>query len=192
MHSLSPNAALLLIDLQKAVDDPSWGVRNNPDAEARVGRLLACWRAAGRPIIHVRHVSREPGSTYRPGQPGVEFKPEAAPRAGEDVVTKHRPGAFAGTDLESMLHRRGITEVVIAGVITNNSVEATARAAGDLGFRTVVVADATFTFGRRDYDGRIRTAEEVHAMSLGNLEGEYAEIAPTADVLTAAGAAPVA
>ena len=76
---------------------------------------------------------------------------------------------FVGTGLESALREAGHTILVIAGVITNNSVEATVRMAGDLGFETYVVADACFTFARKDWDGRDRTADEVHAMSLESL-----------------------
>lgn len=180
---LPRNTALLLIDLQKAIDDPSWGSRNNPGAELNVGRLLDRWRRVGMPIVHVRHVSRDPASTYRDGQPGVEFKTAAQPQQGEVVVTKHVCTAFIGTDLEARLRSFGAEDVVIAGVITNNSIEATARVCGDLGFRTIVVSDATFTFERRDYDGRMHSAEEVHAMSLANLDGEYARICTTDQVL---------
>ena len=183
MTMFSSSSTLLLIDLQNAIDDPSWGIRNNPQAEANVGRLLTAWRSTRRPIIHVRHVSHSPGSTYRDGQAGVDFKEVARPSPGEHVLTKHVCTAFIGTDLEARLRASGCEEVVIAGVITNNSVEATARACGDLGFRTIVVSDATFTFGRRDYDGVMRTAGEVHAMSLANLSGEYAQICTTDEVL---------
>ncbi|HTY58704.1 MAG TPA: cysteine hydrolase family protein [Bacteroidota bacterium] len=177
----------MLIDIQKAIDDPSWGVRNNPGAEENVRKLLAHWRRTSRPIVHVRHVSRFPGSTYRDGQPGVDFKEEALPLPGEPVITKQTGNAFVATALESLLRENNIGDVVIAGVITNNSVESTARMAGDLGFRTIVVSDGTFTFGRKDYDGRARTADEVHAMSLVNLEGEYASILSTAEVIAKAG-----
>src|SRR4249920_717972 len=85
---LRAGAALLVIDVQKAIDHPSWGERNNPGAEKNIAALLAAWRGSGRPIYHVRHDSSEPESTYRPGQPGHEFKPEAAPRAGETVMAK--------------------------------------------------------------------------------------------------------
>ena len=182
-EALPLSAALLLVDLQRAIDHPSWGVRNNPGAEENVARLLAHWRRSSRPVIHVRHVSRFPESTYRDGQPGVEFKDAALPLPGEPVITKHVPCAFIGTTLEAMLRDRAINDVVMAGVITNNSVEATARVAGDLGFRTIVVSDATFTFGRADYRGVFRSAEEVHAMSLANLQGEYAEIVPTDEII---------
>ena len=183
MANLSMTATLLLIDLQQAIDQPSWGQRNNPDAETNIARLLSHWRATGRPIIHIRHVSKSPDSTYRDGQQGVGFKPVAMPLPGETVVTKHVCTAFIGTDLEQRLRQRECEDVIIVGVITNNSVESTARVAGDLGFRTIVVADATFTFGKRDFDGNYRSAGEVHAMSLANLEGEYARILTTNQVL---------
>ena len=187
MRTLPSSAALILIDLQKAIDDPSWGKRNNPEAEANVSRLLERWRSTSRPVAHIRHLSRFPDSTYRDGQPGVEFKESALPRASEPVFTKSCASAFIGTTLAGWLHAEGIGDLVIAGVITNNSVEATARGAGDLGFRTIVVSDATFTFARTDYQGRSRTADEVHAMSLANLEGEYATICTCEQVLQIAG-----
>lgn len=138
-------------------------------------------------MIHVRHVSTEPQSTYRPGQEGCEFKREVAPREDEWVVDKSVNSAFIGTGLEARLRGANITALVITGVITNNSVEATARMAGNLGFETAVVCDATATFGRRDFAGTWRSADEVHAMSLANLDGEYARIVMTADVLEEAG-----
>jgi nicotinamidase-related amidase len=189
---LTADAVLLIVDVQQAIDHPSWGVRNNPAMEANIASLLAAWRRSGRPVIHVQHVSREPRSTYRPGQPGVEFKPEVAPLAGETVLVKHVNSAFIGTDLEARLRRAGCPTLVITGVITNNSVEATARMAGNLGFDAVVVADATATFGRADYNGKEHDADDVHALSLANLQGEYARIADTAAVLAALAAPPSA
>jgi len=182
------DAALLIIDLQKAIDDPRWaahGPRNNPGAEAVVARLLATWREAGRPVLHVRHDSKEPNSTYRPGQSSHEFKPEAMPLPGEPVIAKQVHNAFIGTDLEQRLRDAGIDTLVVAGVITNNSVEATVRMAGNLGFDTRLVEDACFTYARRDYAGRLRCADEVHAMSLANMDGEYCAVITGAAVLDA-------
>ena len=169
-------SALIIVDVQKAIDDPRWGNdRNNPDAEANIARLLARWREKGWPIFHIRHVSRDPQSTYRDSP----FKDEVNPLAGERVIEKSTNSAFIGTPLERELRQSGIDSVVITGVITNNSVEATARMAGNLGLHTTVVSDATATFGLRDYDGVWRTASEVHALSLANLDGEYAAIVDT-------------
>ena len=184
---MNPNPALLIIDVQKAIDDPSWGDdRNNPNAESNIAKLLALWRERSWPIFHIRHVSRESNSTYRPGQSGAEFKDEVLPRAGERIIEKQTNSAFIGTSLEAELRARKIADVVITGVITNNSVEATARMAGNLGFSTIVVADATATFGRRDFAGTWRTADEVHAMSLANLDGEYAKVITTDELLARA------
>ncbi len=176
--------ALIVIDVQNAIDDPSWGRdRNNLGAEENIALLLAEWRARGWPRFLVKHVSREPQSTYRPGQPGCDFKPEVTPREGDRVLEKSTNSAFIGTTLEAELRALGVREVVITGVITNNSVEATARMSGNLGFATIVVSDATATFGRRDYRGAWRTADDVHAMSLANLEGEYARVLSAREVL---------
>ncbi|MCX6599224.1 MAG: cysteine hydrolase family protein [Acidobacteria bacterium] len=180
---LPANAALLLIDLQQAIDHPSWGRRNNPQAEANAAALLARWRSLGQPVYHVRHDSTFPDSHYRPGQPGHQFKPGTAPVEGETVIAKRTNSAFVGTDLEARLRRAGQTTLVVAGVITNNSVEATVRMAGNLGFAVYLAQDACFTFGREDWDGVWRTAEEVHAMSLANMSGEYAVVKRTSEIL---------
>ena len=184
-RQLPPDGSvLLLIDLQKAIDHPSWGERNNPSAETMIARLLAHWRSKAWPVLHVRHDSTHPDSHYRPGQPGNEFKPQLAPVAGEPVIVKRTNSAFIGTDLEARLRADSRDAIVIAGVITNNSVEATVRMAGNLGFATYVVADGCFTFGRADWNGTFRSAEDVHAMSLANLDGEYCSVITTASLLS--------
>jgi nicotinamidase-related amidase len=131
----------------------------------------------------VRHDSIEPASHDRPGEPGHDFKPEVAPLAGEPIIPKRTNNAFIGTGLEDRLREGGHTALVVVGVITNNSVEATVRMAGNLGFDTYLVQDGCFTFGRRDWDGRMRSAEEVHAMSLANLNGEYCMVVSARELL---------
>lgn len=177
-----------MIDLQQAIDatyHAAEGPRNNPDAENKVATLLAAWRKTGRPIVHVRHDSVLPDSAYRPGQPGNDFKPAVAPLAGETVIPKRTNSAFIGTGLEDRLRKAGIDTLAIAGVVTNNSVEATVRMAGNLGFRTFLAEDACFAFARRDWRGVLRSAEEVHAMSLANLDGEYCTVVKSSDLLDA-------
>ena len=181
--SVPPGAVLLLVDLQVAIDHPSWGRRNNPGAESRIGRLLAHWRTQGWPVWHIRHDSLEPQSHYRPGQAGHAFKSEAAPLAGEPVIAKRTNSAFIGTDLESRLRNGAHGSIVIVGVSTNNSVEATVRMSGNLGFDTYLVSDGCFTFGRTDWNGIERSADDVHAMSLANLDGEYCSVVSAAAVL---------
>src|SRR3546814_9143913 len=114
---LTGNAALVLVDFQKAIDDPKWGRRNNPQAEARAAELLRAWRATGRPVVHVQHLSRDPDSPYRPGQPGCDFKEALRPGPGEILVQKQTNNAFVDTGLEAALRDRGVTLVVVAGVL---------------------------------------------------------------------------
>jgi nicotinamidase-related amidase len=172
--------------VQKGIDasyHAADGPRNNLAAEGNIGRLLAAWRREKRPIIHIRHDSTFPASAYRPGQDGNNFKDEVTPAAGEAVIPKNTNSAFIGTKLEQHLREHSLETLVITGVSTNNCVEATVRMAGNLGFRTYLVADACFTFGHCDFHGRPRTAEEVHSMSLANLHEEYCTVVDTAAVL---------
>ena len=168
--------ALLIVDMQHGMRTPAAGSRNNPDAESVMTSLLSHWRKIGEPVIHVRHISRTPGSLFWPGQAGVEFQAPLAPLDSEHVVEKNVPDAFINTGLERWLCARSIESVVIVGVSTNNAVEATARTCGNLGFKTYVIADATFAFAKHDFDGILRSAQEVHAMALANLHGEYATV----------------
>ena len=98
------------------------------------------------------------------------------PPPNEDVIVKHTNSAFIGTELDRKLRLAGIDTLVFCGVITNNSLEATVRMAGNLGFETYLVEDAAFTFARKDYRGHLRTAQEVHDMSLANLDRAYCTV----------------
>ncbi|WP_062787748.1 cysteine hydrolase family protein [Aquitalea pelogenes] len=183
------NSLLLLVDLQCAVDDPSWGPRNNPQAETVAGALLSAWRQQQRPLCHVRHDSQEDSSTYRPGQAGHAFKPEVIPLPEEWVLAKQTNSAFIGTDLHARLQKMACNTLIVVGVATSNSVEATVRMAGNLGYRVYLPEDACFTFGRNDWAGNWRTADEVHAMSLANLHGEYCQVCHSTQLLAALTAA---
>ena len=183
---LPSDAALLVVDVQVAIDDPKWGPRNNPAAEAAIAALLAVWREEGLPIFHIRHDSDDPHSPYRPETPGHPFKPETAPLPGEPVMAKRTNSAFVDTDLEAALDAIGATTLVVCGVLTQNSVEATVRHAGNIGYRVFLVGDACWAVDVRDLRGRLWPAEEVHALSLANLHGEYAEVV-TCETALAAG-----
>lgn len=175
------DTGLLLVDLQQWLDHAARGRRNNPAAEAGAARLLAAWRNLGMPVVHVRHDAREPGALCRPGQPGHEFKPQALPLAGELVIAKHTASAFIGTELEQQLRSNGCSALVILGA--GNALESTVRMSADLGFRTYLAADATFAFEKQDWSGRMRSAAEVHDMSLANLSDEYCTIVTTSWIL---------
>jgi nicotinamidase-related amidase len=183
MDNMETNAALVIIDMQKGMNEAKLGRRNNPGAEQRIHELLNAWRQTRRPVVHVRHISRTPGSVFWPGQPGCEFQEALAPLPHEHLVEKNVPDAFVASDLERWLHVRGIRQIVVTGVITNNSVEATARSGGNLGFDVIVPRDGCYTFDQTDLDGRLWLAQEVHALSLSNLAMDYARVMGVEDIL---------
>lgn len=186
MVNLPQTAALIVIDVQQAFLDPRWGERNNPDAESNIARLLATWRNTRRPIRHVVHDSAEPNSLLRPRSPGNAIQAVAAPRATEPVYRKCVNSAFIGTNLEKDLRQDGIDTLVIVGLTTNHCVSTTARMAGNLGFKTYVISDATATFARPALDGTIRPAETVHSAALSDLHQEFATVLDTAEILKSA------
>lgn len=185
MKPLGQKCALIVIDMQNGFDDVTWGTRNNPSAEACVALLLKAWREAAAPVIHVHHHSSIPAGLFRPGSRGSEPKPLAVPQDGEAVYHKRVNSAFIGTTLERDLRNQGIESLVIVGLTTNHCISTTARMAGNLGFDTYVVADATATFERPGADGRLRHADEVHNAALGDLHGEFAEVVDTKTVVAA-------
>jgi nicotinamidase-related amidase len=183
MPRLPSDTVLIIVDVQQAIDDPKWGPRNNPDAEEQIAALLQAWRDAGMPIIHIRHDSIDPRSPYRPDLPGNAFKDEAMPLAGETVLPKSTNSAFIGTELDDRLSRVGATTLVICGVLTHNSLEATVRHAGNLGYRVIVPGDACWAVDVRDRTGRMWPAEDVHQLSLAVMDGEYAKVTESAVLL---------
>jgi nicotinamidase-related amidase len=182
---LEPCTALVPIDLQQGFDEPSWPRRNNPALDANGRRLLKVWRAAEQPVIHVRHDSVEPGSTLRPEQPGNAFRPGFEPQTGEPLVSKSVNCAFLGTDLELRLRRLGAGAVVFFGLSTDMCVSTTVRIASNLGFRTIVAADACACFDLPDESGSVIPAEDVHAAHLATLRAEFAEVATTDEIIAA-------
>ena len=186
MLTLDNRTALLIIDVQVGLDDPSLGERNNPDAEAHMARLLAAWRAAGRPVYHVQHMSTNPHSTLRPGQPGNAIKPALAPEDDEPLIQKTVNSAFIGTDLADRLRAAGITTLVIVGLTTEHCISTSARMASNLGFTTIVVADATAAHAHPGYDGTPYSAATIHAVELATLHGEFALVLTTDQILAQA------
>jgi nicotinamidase-related amidase len=182
--TLPATTALLLIDVQKAWDDPSWGVRSTPEAEANVARLLAGFRAAGRPVLHVRHASGNPASPLHPDQPGHAFKPEARPLPGEPLFTKSVHAAFLGTGLEDHLRAHGLKGLVIAGITTHLCVSTTARLGANLGYDITVVSDASSALSLDDGEGGRIPAETAHRVALAELRGQFARVRTTDEVLS--------
>jgi nicotinamidase-related amidase len=184
MNAMFPKTtALLLVDVQLAWDEPYWGQRNNPGAEANLAALAQAFRRNGLMVIHLQHDSRDPNSPLFPGEPGHAFKPETAPLPGEVVFAKTGHGAFVGTPLEAHLREHGIDRLVIGGFTTSHCVSTTARMACDLGFKTVVVRDACAAFDLDDMDGNRIPAQTLHDVALTELHGEFAMVLPTEALL---------
>jgi len=180
---LSKRAALMVIDVQDGLDEPIWGKRNNPNMEQNIAKLLDGWRKSGRPVIHVKHDSKLPHSPLRPRSPGNKIKDAVRPVKGEPVVSKRVNSAFIGTSLERDLRRRRIHTLIMTGLVTDHCVSTTARMAGNLGFDTIVVSDATATFDRVGHDGKKYAAEEIHNTALASLKDEFAQILETETIL---------
>lgn len=176
-------AVLIVVDVQQAFNDPRWGQRNNPMAEENIAALLAAWRKAGQPLIHVHHRSRDSKGLFHSDAPGAKVKPEAVPLPGETVIYKQVNSSFIGTDLEQRLRAMGAPTVVVCGITTDHCVSTTARMAGNLDFTTLIISDATATFERTGPDGRHYSAELMHDTALASVNGEFAEVVDTATVI---------
>ena len=187
--SFDARTALIPIDVQRGFD-LSPGRVNNPAMEANGLRLLAAWRAAGLPLIHVRHDSVKPGSPFAPGQPGNALRPGFEPLGSEPLVTKSVNAAFIGTDLDLRLRRLGVEQVLLFGLLTDMCVSTTARVAANLGYRTLVVGDACTSIHLADRDGSMIDAAQIHRAHLATLHAEFATVLDTAEVLRALAPAP--
>jgi len=176
--------ALIIIDVQEAFNSPYWGTRNNLFAEENMKSLLEEWRKRKLPVFHIQHVNKEDvQSMFYQYAETVNFKEEVKPLPDEIIIQKSVNSAFIGTNLEEQLREKKCNTVVIVGLTTNHCVETTTRMAGNLGFTTYLVSDATATFNRKGLDGTEYSAEDIHNMTLVNLHDEFAKIVMTEDVL---------
>ena len=179
--SKSDRPALILIDIQKGFENLEyWGEeRNNPDAENNAGELLEIWRKNQLPIFHIKHCSSSPTSLLNESNEGNEFKEIVKPISGETIIKKNVNSAFIGTDLKEQLDNNKITKLVIVGLTTDHCVSTTTRMAGNLGFDTFIVSDATATFNKKGLDGQNFSAELMHETALASLNGEFATVVTT-------------
>ncbi|GAA1347008.1 cysteine hydrolase family protein [Arthrobacter roseus] len=191
MKTLHANAALVVIDVQRAFDDPYWGKSNNPACEENIASLIMAWESERRPIVVVRHDSKDAGSPLHPSADGNALKPFVAEAYPDLLVTKHVNSAFIGSpDLDSWLTEEGIRQIVVCGIQTNMCVETTSRMGGNLGYEVIFPLDATRTFDmvgpiRADGETLTATADELmHATAVNLHGGGFADVVTTAEVLT--------
>ena len=150
------------------------------------GELLKLWRRHELPVFHVQHCSSNPGSLLHESKEGNEFKDLVKPIDNEPIIKKNVNSAFIGTSLEAQLRDLMITQLVIVGLTTDHCVSTTTRMAGNLGFDTFLVADATATFNKKGLEGQIFSAELIHETALASLNVEFATIVTTGYILTSA------
>jgi nicotinamidase-related amidase len=181
------NPALILIDIQQGFDNiPYWGgERNNPDAELNARKLLDHWRANKLPLFHIQHCSTNPNSMLAESNPGNAHKEIVKPLPGEQVIKKTVNSAFIGTDLKERLDAAGIDTVVIVGLTSEHCVSTTARMAGNFGYETFVVADATAAFAKTGIEGEHYSAETIHLTALAQINNEFATVLNTNEVIDA-------
>ena len=179
------NVALILIDIQKGFDEEEYwgGNRNNKDAEEKSALILNKWRVLNLPVFHVVHSSQNVISRLHESHPGFEIKDEVKPIDGETVIKKNVNSAFIGTDLKERLDNLGINKLVIIGLTTNHCVSTTTRMAGNFGFDTLLISDATATFDRIGINGQKFSSELIHQTTLANLNNEFAQVINTEKLL---------
>jgi len=184
--------ALILVDIQQDYFPGGAYPLAGPEAAAASARtVLDAFRAAGELVVHIFHVATEPEATFfRPETPGIAFHPLVAPIEGEAVLEKHEPNSFIGTGLQELLSGAGVTDLVIVGMMSSMCIDSTTRAAQELGFDVTVVADACaapdLAFGDQIIPGAT-----VHASFMAALDGSFAAVVPSADLLGLSGTASV-
>ncbi len=184
--------ALLVIDVQMALahDDAGGAARSCREAEKNIAALLAAFRERGETIIHIHHHALDAGDPFHADAPGAAVQPFAKPIDGEAIVIKHVSSGFVGTALEDDLRSSKIEQLILCGAVANFCVESTARSAGNLGFDAQYVSDAVWAYGATGPDGVEHTPEQLHSVTLSNIDGEFATVVQTAQVMEQLPAAP--
>jgi nicotinamidase-related amidase len=173
LFASEPTTALLIIDIQDFYFPGGNVPLVEPEAAAaNAARVLAAFRAEGKPVVHVRHDI----------EPGGAIHASVAPKGGEKVFTKSEISCFNGTQVLAYLTKIGVERLVIVGMQTHMCLEAATRSAYDLGFECVVIGDACATRDLK-YGDRTIPAADVHASTLATLDGTYAKVVDTETLL---------
>jgi nicotinamidase-related amidase len=176
--------ALVIVDIQNDYFPGGLHQLVDPEAAAANARqLLGVFRQSGEPVLHIQHVWDSADAEFmRPGTFGVEIHESVSPVAGEQVIQKANPNSFLETPLEAELRAKGVEHVVVCGMMTSMCVDATVRAAVDLGFEATVAHDACATCDL-EFAGEIIPARQVHGAFLAALGDGYAAVRATDDLL---------
>jgi nicotinamidase-related amidase len=183
---LGDRPVLVVIDMQRAIDMPGRPARGNPDLDRNGQRLIALFRAAGRPIVHVRHDSVEPDSWFHPSHPGNALRPGFEPGPGEGLVVKSVNAAFIGTDLDLRLRRLGATSVVCCGWASDMCVSTTVRVGANIGWPMVLVPEACDCCDLPDPFGPgVIAARDLHRAHMATLAADFCRLASLEEIAAA-------
>lgn len=178
------DTCLLIIDIQNDYfPGGKMELVGSEQAGQTAGQLLTAFRQRQWPTVHIQHLSLRPGATFFiPNTPGADIHSSVQPTPTETVMIKHYPNSFRDTSLLTHLQAQGIKRVVVAGMMTHMCVDASVRAAADLGFTCLVAQDACAT-RNLTFSGREVAAADVHAAFLAALNGVYSRVMPTTAIL---------
>ncbi|WP_227938810.1 cysteine hydrolase family protein [Alkalihalobacillus deserti] len=179
------STALIIIDIQNDYFPNGKMELSNPVKVANnAGEILEWFRQNNKDnIFHVQHISDDEGiGFFLPNTEGVKINEAVLPIEEENIIIKHTPNSFFNTDLESKLKENGVTKLVIVGMMTHMCVDATVRAAMELGFESTLIEDACTTTDLA-YQGKIVPAEQVHYAFISALNGIYANVISTEDFI---------
>lgn len=178
------NTALLLIDIQNDYFPGGAFEQHNMETAAQnAAALLAHFREHDLPLIHVRHENlREGAIFFLPDTPGANIHKSVAPNDNETIVQKNFPNSFRQTNLQDMLQKKGIENLVICGAMSLMCIDATTRAAADMGYNVSVIEDACAA-RELSFKDKTISAPHVHGAFMAALGMGYAEILSTQDYL---------
>jgi nicotinamidase-related amidase len=175
---------LVLVDIQNDYfEGGKMPLEGSRKAAQTAERLVSLFRKNRLPVVHIQHVSAQAGATFFiPNTPGVEIHAAVKPLETETVIQKHFPNSFRETGLLAHLQQKGIRRLIIAGMMTHMCVDATTRAATDLGFRCLIAQDGCATRSLK-FQNRVIPAEDVHGAFLAALNGAYGRVMPVDQII---------
>jgi nicotinamidase-related amidase len=187
------NTALLLIDIQNDYfPNGRMPLEKSTEASLKAQEVLQAFRTRQKPVIHVQHISTRPDATYfLPCTKGIEFHPNVQPTKNETIIKKHYPNSFKDTGLLNHLIKNQINHLVIGGMMTHLCIDATVRAAYDLGFSCTVIHDACAT-KNLEFNNTVIPAQSVHHAFLAALQPTYGNVLSVRELLQTSNAPAVA
>ncbi|OGT37077.1 MAG: hypothetical protein A3F12_03620 [Gammaproteobacteria bacterium RIFCSPHIGHO2_12_FULL_38_14] len=186
------NTALLLLEIQNDYfQNGRIPLEKSLEVSSKAQKILALYREKELPIFHIQQISTQPNAAYfLPCTKGAAFYPSVEPKKGECVIKKHYPNSFKDTTLLSHLTKNKITHLIICGMMTHLSIDATVRAAYDHGFSCTILDDACAAHPL-EYNHSPIPAQEVHYAFLAALQSNYANILHAEEFLKKAGVATI-